>query len=58
LTGDFNGGEFQPLLAWMHHHLQLPGHQFSAEDLIRKVIGSGLDASAFFHHVERNRQNL
>jgi len=40
------------------HHLHQPGHRFSAEDLIRKVIGSGLDASAFFRHVERNRQNL
>jgi hypothetical protein len=28
----------------------------AAEDILRKVTGSGLDASAFFRHIERNRQ--
>ena len=58
LTGDLDGGEFQHLLAWLHSHLHQPGHRFSAEDLIRKVCDCGLDASAFFRHIERNRQGL
>jgi len=56
MTGDLDGGEFQHLLAWLRSQVHQTGHRMAAEDILRKVTGSGLDASAFFRHIERNRQ--
>ena len=53
LTGDLEGSEFQHLLAWLHSNVHQIGHRMSAEDIIRKATGSGLDSAAFFRHIER-----
>ena len=55
MNGDLDGSEFQHLLAWLHSHVHQVGHRLSAEDIIRRTTGSGLDAHAFFRHIERNR---
>jgi Zn-dependent M32 family carboxypeptidase len=42
------------LLAWLTKNIYAAGDRFSAEDLITRVTGKGLDAGAYFRHVEKN----
>ena len=53
LSGDLDGSEFEHLLAWLHSNVHQIGHRMSAEDIIRKATGGGLDSAAFFRHIER-----
>jgi carboxypeptidase Taq len=46
-------GEFNGLLAWLRTNIHRLGQRSSAEEIIEKATGKGLDASAFFRHLER-----
>jgi carboxypeptidase Taq len=45
-------GEFAPLRSWLKKNIYDAGDRLPAEDLIKKVTGKGLDAAAYFRHVE------
>jgi hypothetical protein len=40
------------ILAWLRSKVHRPGQRFSAEELIEKATGKGLDAAAFFRYIE------
>ena len=53
LGNEIASGNFKPLRTWLKHHVHNEGDRLPAEDLIAKVTGKGLDAAAYFRHVER-----
>jgi carboxypeptidase Taq len=53
LADEIAGGKFALLLAWLAKNIFAAGDRYAAEDLITKVTGMGLDAAAYFRHVER-----
>ena len=48
-------GAFAGLLGWLRSHVHKAGQRFSAEDIVEKATGKGLDAAAFFRHIEAKR---
>ena len=52
LEDEIRRGEFGGLLAWLRSKIHRPGQRFSAEELIEKATGKGLDAAAFFRYIE------
>ncbi|MEZ6121977.1 MAG: hypothetical protein R3C49_02235 [Planctomycetaceae bacterium] len=56
LTGELVGDEFDHLLAWLRMNVHYAGHRMDAEDIIRKVTGSGIQVDAFFRHIERKHR--
>jgi carboxypeptidase Taq len=46
-------GAFGSFLGWLRQHAHGPGQRFTAEEIIRKATGAGLDSGAFFRHLER-----
>jgi carboxypeptidase Taq len=53
LQEEIRRGEFAGLLAWLRRHVHQLGHRHSAEKIVTLATGKGLDAGAFFRHVER-----
>jgi carboxypeptidase Taq len=53
LQEEIRRGEFAGLLAWLRRHVHQQGHRHSAEKIVSLATGKGLDAGAFFRHVER-----
>ncbi len=52
LTAEIARGEFAGLLSWLKKNVFDAGDRLPAEDLIARVTGKGLDAAAYFRHVE------
>jgi carboxypeptidase Taq len=52
LSDEIRRGEFTGLLGWLRQHVHQPGHRHSAEKIVTRATGKGLDAAAFFRHVE------
>jgi len=53
LEAEIRRGAYSGLLAWLRRHVHQPGHRHSAEKIVTLATGKGLDAAAFFRHVER-----
>jgi carboxypeptidase Taq len=53
LEAEIARGAFAPLLTWLRDNIYRRGDLMPAEDLITKVTGQGLDAAAYFRHIER-----
>jgi carboxypeptidase Taq len=53
LGEEIAAGHFKPLHAWLKTQVYHEGDRLPAEDLIKKITGKGLDAAAYFRHVER-----
>jgi carboxypeptidase Taq len=53
LEDEIRRGEFSGLLSWLRTNIHRLGQRSSAEEIIEKATGKGLDASAFFRHLER-----
>jgi carboxypeptidase Taq len=51
LEEEIRRGEFTGLLAWLRRNVHQVGHRHSAEKIVTRVTGKGLDAAAFFRHV-------
>ncbi len=53
LEEEIGRGDFSGLLAWLRRHVHELGHRHSAEKIVKLATGKGLDAEAFFRHLER-----
>jgi carboxypeptidase Taq len=53
LEDEIRRGEFSGLLAWLRTNIHRVGQRSSAEEIIEKATGKGLDTGAFFRHLER-----
>ena len=58
LQDEIRRGEFTGLLAWLRRHVHRPGHRHSAEKIVTLATGKGLDASAFFRHIDRPMRTM
>jgi len=55
LEDEIRLGQFGALLAWLRSNVHRIGQHFSAEEIIEKATGKGLDTGAFFRHIEAKR---
>ena len=55
LEDEIRRGEFGGLLAWLRTNIHRVGQRFSAEGIMDKTTGKGLDTGAFFRHLEAKR---
>ena len=53
LDEEIRRGDFAGLLGWLRKNLHLRGNGASAEALITEATGRGLEAAAFFRHLEK-----
>jgi len=53
LEDEIRRGEFAGLLAWLRANIHRVGQRYSAEQIVEKATGKGLDTGAFFRHLER-----
>ena len=52
LEDEILGGEFDGLRHWLNANVHRLGHRFPAEETVERATGKGLDAAAFFRHIE------
>jgi len=52
LDDEIRRGEFSGLLAWLRTNIHRLGHRLSAEEIIEKSTGKGLDTGAFFRYLQ------
>ena len=52
LEDEVRGGRFAGLVGWLRQKVHQPGHRLPAEEIIEGATGRGLDAAAFFRHIE------
>jgi carboxypeptidase Taq len=57
LEEEIRRGAFGGLLGWLRSNVHRAGQRFSAEDIVDRATGKGLDAAAFFRHIEAKRMN-
>ncbi len=53
LADEIRRGDFAGLLGWLRRKVHQLGNRHSAEKIVTLATGKGLDAEAFFRHVER-----
>ncbi|HXU58974.1 MAG TPA: carboxypeptidase M32, partial [Verrucomicrobiae bacterium] len=53
LEDEIRRGDFAGLLGWLRKNLHLRGNGASAETLVTEATGRGLEAAAFFRHLEK-----
>lgn len=54
LEGQIGRGEFAPLRGWLHEHVHRHGRKFSAQELLQRITGGGLDAEPWLDYA-RNK---
>ncbi len=52
LDEEIRGARFGGLRGWLGEKVYAPGNRFSAEQIVTRATGTGLDTAAFFRHVE------
>ena len=55
LEAEIRRGEFGGLLSWLRTNVHRVGQRLSAEEIIEKATGKGLDTGALFRHLEAKR---
>jgi carboxypeptidase Taq len=55
LEDEIKRGDFRPLLGWLRENVHRFGHRLTAEGLVNRATGRGLDAAAFFRYLESKR---
>ena len=50
LEGQIGRGEFAPLRGWLHEHVYRHGRKFSAQELLQRITGGGLDAEPWLDY--------
>jgi carboxypeptidase Taq len=58
LQDEIRGGHYGGLLAWLRRNVHQVGNRHSAEEIVARATGQGLDAAAFFRHLEANVRPL
>jgi len=53
LDDEIRCGDFAGLRGWLRKNLHLKGNGASAEALVAEATGRGLEAAAFFRHLEK-----
>jgi carboxypeptidase Taq len=51
LTGQFEKGEFHPLLDWLRQNIHRHGAKYEPQDLIMKVTGSKIDPNPYIRYL-------
>lgn len=54
LPGEFAAGEFGTLRSWLHEHVHVHGRKFTANELLARITGGGLDAAPYIEYL-RNK---
>jgi carboxypeptidase Taq len=52
LDDEIRTGRFGELRNWLRTNIYEHGNRYSAEELVKRATGTGLDTAAFFRHVE------
>ena len=52
LQDEIRRGDFRPLLEWLRENVHRVGQRATAEGIVTRTTGRGLDAAAFFRHLE------
>ena len=52
LEDEIRAGHYAGLLAWLRRNVHEAGHRLQAEEIVTRATGTGLDAAAFFRHLE------
>jgi carboxypeptidase Taq len=55
LNDEIKRGDFRPLLGWLRENIHRFGHRLTAEALVNRATGRGLDAASFFRYLEEKR---
>ena len=58
LDEQFERGEFGPLREWQREHVHRHGRAFMPQELLRRAVGSGLDAAPYLGYLERKLGEL
>src|SRR5262249_38233763 len=58
LEQEVAAGEFDGLRHWLKANVHRLGHRFGAEQTVERATGKGLDASAYFRHIENSQRSL
>jgi carboxypeptidase Taq len=58
LEEEIGRGAFANLATWLRRHVHEVGNRASAEDIVARVTGRGLDAAAYFRHLEASVVSL
>ena len=58
LNEEIAAGEFDGLRNWLCANVHRLGHRYPAEETVERATGKGLDAGAFFRHIETNVRAL
>ena len=58
LDEQFERGEFAPLREWLREHVHRHGRAFTPQELLQRVVGSGLDAAPYLGYLERKLGDL
>lgn len=58
LQDEIESGEFDGLRNWLRAEVHRLGHRYGAEEIVTRATGKGLDASAFFRHLEASQKLL
>ena len=53
LEAQIGRGEFAPLRAWLQEHVHRHGRKFSAQELLQRITGGGLDAEPWLDYARR-----
>ena len=58
LQDEIRAGDFRPLLQWLREHVHRVGQRLTAEGIVTRATGRGLDAAAFFRHLKAKSDAL
>ena len=58
LEEEIRRGDFSGLLSWLRKNVHEIGHRLTAEDIVTRATGTGLDAAAFFRHLDASVRSM
>ena len=58
LEDEVRRGDFSGLLGWLRKNVHQIGHRLTAEDIVTRATGTGLDAAAFFRHLDASIRSM
>jgi len=58
LQDEIRSGDFRPLLNWLRENVHRVGQRSTAEGIVTRATGRGLDAAAFFRHLKAKSDAL
>ena len=58
LQDEIRRGDFRRLLGWLRENVHRVGQRMTAEGIVTRATGRGLDAAAFFRHLKAKSDTL